>query len=85
MRKVFLFLNKHRWKIYPVWVLAGFVIWTYVGILAWEDDPDAPGGIYIFLGWIMWFLLHVIPTIFLAFALGIWRWRQAKILKIQNG
>ncbi|WP_368928399.1 hypothetical protein [Mixta calida] len=81
MAKSMEFINKHRWKIYLLWLLGGFLAWTYLGNLAWEEDPDAPGGIYIFSAWVCWFLAHVLPVIILAIGLKFWRWKKVRRLE----
>ena len=72
-------VNRHSWKIYLLWIFAGFLLWNYLAYLAITEDPDAPSGIYLFPAWIMGFILHVIPMIVLAVILYFWRRRQAKI------
>lgn len=75
------FLNRHRWKIYLLWTIPTFFLWTWLGYEEWKLDPDAPGGIYIFLGWVFWFILHFCTAISLGVCLAIWRWWMARKMK----
>lgn len=73
LRETLRFLNAYRWWIYLLWIIPTFFMWNYLGYLAWQEDPDAPGMLYLFPAWVIWFLIHVLSAILLAIALWVWR------------
>ncbi len=78
-RKVLVFINTYRWLIYLVWTVPTFFIWSYLGYQVWEEDPDAPGMLYLAPAWAVWFLLHLCTAIILAIVLKIWQvWQIRK-------
>lgn len=76
--KTLRFLNSYRWWVYLLWIIPTFFLWSYLGYYAWQEDLDAPGMLYLFPAWVIWFFLHICTAIILAIVLAFWKFRQAR-------
>lgn len=69
-------VNRYRVWFYIIWLIPTFFIWAIVGArVGMQYDPDAPGGLYIFAGLVVWFFAHFLPVIVVAIVLAVYRWR----------
>ncbi len=78
MNRFMCFLSKHRWKFYLLWPLAGILLWAFLAYEAIMANPDGAPGIYVYLAFVLWLIVHVLPVILLAVVILIWRWRKTK-------
>lgn len=73
LKKTYGFFKRNLWLVYLLWIVPTFFLWNIVGYYAWLEDPDAPGMLYFYFSWIVWFFLHVCTALIFAIGLAIWR------------
>ncbi|WP_294900924.1 hypothetical protein [Tatumella sp. UBA2305] len=77
-------VNRYRKWLNILWTIPTLFIWAMVGArVGMQYDPDAPGGIYIFAGVMVWFFVHLLSVMVLAIVLAIYRRRVRTALRVK--
>gem|GEM_PF-6692315 len=77
-------VNRYRRWFNILWTIPTLFIWAMVGArMGMQYDPDAPGGIYIFAGLMVWFFVHLLPVMVLAIVLVIYPRRVRTALRMK--
>ena len=77
-------VNRYRRWFNILWTIPTLFIWAMVGArVGMQYDPDAPGGIYIFAGLVVWFFVHLLPVMVLTIVLAIYPRRVRTALRVK--